>query len=439
MVINNLCRMKTKCVLCLLLLTIACNSLNYRNDVIYHPDSGIAKSLSFENGEEAAISAVNELVQLIDNNQRRGIKRSIANSYYLETLSDPYEGDILSKPVYVINFQDNAGFAIASADNSLPPVLCVTDTGHFYVGDALPLGAIAMLSRLDVSSDDNQRSELEPWNIYPPDSVYIFWTTISTGTIHGTQVGSRWGQKPKFNRQCPLFGNKRALAGCVPVAVGQIMYYYGKNVVYDGYSYNWSILHNVVDTLSCPNYLAAWTGVAKLIKTLGNAENLNATYGVNGTPSNDAYIPRTFENFGYTNGGTQTTYNFWGLSTEIVHNKPAIVVGYRKQYINSYAGGVVSQSDTLLIGHAWVVDQFVSALRHVTVYNRNTWEVLYSADVEQHFLHCNWGWNGSYNGFFVSGEFDITSPLVFETKSPLDTLNEYTYKYNLKQYTGIRP
>lgn len=36
-----------------------------------------------------------------------------------------------SVSLYVLNYDNNGGFAIASADKRLPPVLCVTEKGSF--------------------------------------------------------------------------------------------------------------------------------------------------------------------------------------------------------------------------------------------------------------------------------------------------------------------
>ena len=425
--------------ICLILLIIGCNSLDLSQSVSISSSLSKTRSGSSIEAEQIAISAVLEMVHTIDKNTKRGDERRIATAQYVDKLSDPNEGEVLSSPVYIINFQDNAGFAIAAGDSKLPPVLCVVDSGHFHIGDELPLGAIAMLSSLDVGNYDETRdSMIDPWNCFPSDRYLVNWETISYGNTHGTQIDCRWGQKPRFNYLCPLIDGNRALVGCVPVAVGQIMYYYGKNTEYDGYTYNWSVLNNVVDTSSCPMYAGAWYGVANLLKTLGNPENLNAEYGVDSTSAKTSYAPRSFENFGYQNGGTYSDYSFWTLSYEIVHNHPVLLSARRSMKTTTYPNGHVDTS--YYKGHAWVADQFLTAIGRVTVFDKdNNGEIVYRDTLTRHFIHCNWGWNGEYNGFFLSGQFKYKYPYSFPQRTQIDSFTGSEYKYLLKQVTGIRP
>ncbi len=215
------------------------------------------------------------------------------------------------------------------------------------------------------------------------------------------------------------------------------MYYYGKNATYDGYSYNWSTMHQIVNSSSCPMYATGWSSVAKLVRALGDSTNLRASYNIGGTSSNWDRAPQTFLNFDYSNGGTCTDYNYWNLSYDIVHGHPVLLCGSRSIIVQS---NMKSQSDTSYTStHAWVADQFVRVLRRVEVYNIYTGELVYTEDMYQNYVHCNWGWDGHYNGFFLSEHFDRLDPLTIPDRSQVDTITGTAYKYNLRQITGIRP
>ena len=430
-----------KCIVSFMILCsliIGCNSLDLLRDTSFNPGTIQTRSFPDRESEQVAISNVLEMVQAIDRNKNRGNVRQIESIQYTDMFSNSKEGEVLSSPIYIINFRDEAGFAIATGNSDLPPVLCVVDSGHFHVGDELPLGAIAMLFNSDIDNTDITREEIvDPWSYFPSDSFLVNWETLSYGSVKGTQVASRWDQEPRFNYLCPMVDGERTLTGCVPVAVGQIMYYYGKNAVYDGYTYNWSVLHNVVDTSSCPMYAGAWSGAANLLKTLGNPENLNATYGVGSTSSKTSYAPRTFENFGYQSGGTYTDYSFWTLSYEIVHGHPVLLSAKRSLEITSFPNG---HADTSYYdGHAWVADQFLTAVGRVTVFDRYNGGIVFRDTLTQKFIHCNWGWSGRYNGFFLSGHFKYKYPYTFPTRSQIDSIPGSEYKFKLKQVTGIRP
>lgn len=388
--------------------------------------------------EEAASDAVLSLLLELDQNSRHGQIRSISSLEYSDSLVDSEEGLVLDSPVFICNFKGDSGYAIVTGDGC-PTVLCVTDSGHFHLGDTLPFGAIAMLSESAFCFKNNLRNRNnEPWSVYPQDSVYVQWSTLNVGTIHGTRVSCNWGQRARFNSQCPVLSNgKRAAAGCLPVAVAQIMYYHGKNATYDSFYYNWDNMHQIIDSTSCPMYVAGWNSVSKLLRTLGDEENLWANYTINGTTSKWSRAPQTFLNFGYSNGGINTDFNYWNLSYDIIHGCPVLLYGCNTLLVQSDSR---SQVDTSYTGaHAWVADQFVKVLRRVNVYDIFTFELLYTADVYQNYIHCNWGWHGRHNGFFLSKEFNVSDPLYIPTKSQVDTLEGSSYKYQLKQITSIRP
>ena len=426
---------------CFFAITVfGCSRIEY--DVRYQVAQRVKAFKSIDYNAESEFDAKDVVMSFIcelDKSSRNGQTRTIESVEYSDGLYDEKEGKVLSSPVFIVNFDGEAGFAIVSVKPSLPPVLCVVDTGHFHNGEELPLGAIAVLSRAEESFVNNKNNERDaPWNSFPQDSVEIFWTTLNVENTHGNRLACNWGQSPKFNNHCPVLSNgDRAYAGCLPIAVAQIMYYHGKNATYGGYYYDWSIMHQIVNANSCPMYAGGWYNVAKFVRALGDSTNLRASYNIGGTPSKWARAPQTFLNFDYSNGGVCTDYNYWNLSYDIVHGYPVLLCGSSDIIIPS---NVKSQSDTSYTStHAWVADQFVRVLRRVEVYNKYTWDLIYTADVYQYYIHCNWGWNGWYNGFFLSEHFDYLDPLVIPNKSQVDTINGTAFKYLLRQITGIRP
>ena len=68
-------------------------------------------------------------------------------------------------------------------------------------------------------------------------------------------------------------------------------------------------------------------------------------------------------------------------------------------------------------GHAWVVDGYID---YVTGWRS-----------EEHlYLHCNWGWNGNCNGYFLDGVFNTdTSPSYEDNVSSTRSHYRYQLKY----------
>ena len=55
-------------------------------------------------------------------------------------------------------------------------------------------------------------------------------------------------------------------------------------------------------------------------------------------------------------------------------------------------------------GHYWVCDRVTTYKQKIETYN---WSILLRTDYEYlYYVHCNWGWDGSHNGYFLPNEFD---------------------------------
>ena len=85
--------------------------------------------------------------------------------------------------------------------------------------------------------------------------------SVETTTEHiGVNIQTKWNQDGGFNQTFPLIEgtNKRAYAGCAPVAVGQVMYYY-KHPNY----FNWDDMPLYSGTATTSNFLLALVNKAK--------------------------------------------------------------------------------------------------------------------------------------------------------------------------------
>ena len=190
-------------------------------------------------------------------------------------------------------------------------------------------------------------------------------------------ITAMWNQGGEWNNLCP----EDALVGCVAVAMGQVMYYWGHPTTGSGYS---SYYHSMYGPIS--------VNFSEYIYDFSNMEDHNATYdsqlllyhaGVSvnmdyspwgsgasvcweGPSSQDALI----DNFNYVeDSGCDTKINYtdegWYnmLVDQLDNGWPVIYRAY-------------AENDGP--GHAWNVDGYQ----------------------EGGYLHCNWGWGGSANGYF---------------------------------------
>lgn len=101
--------------------------------------------------EEDAIVALQSFLSGFEPESKSGKHRVIKNVYSIGGPSATKSIDAVEEPlVYVVNFEDNEGYAVLSGDTRMQPVLVLTDSGNIGQNDTITNpGAIAMLSVAD--------------------------------------------------------------------------------------------------------------------------------------------------------------------------------------------------------------------------------------------------------------------------------------------------
>ena len=217
-------------------------------------------------------------------------------------------------------------------------------------------------------------------------------------------LNTLWHQKDPYNRFLPEIGDKRALAGCVSVALAQVMRYhnypiFGKGLVsydWDGQiiravlykNYHWDNMPQSLDLLTPKHKVDE---VAGLIRDLAFANEtdfgLDASFAI-------VNIAALIENFGYSKAiesmdKTDENLFFQTIRDEIDANRPVLL---------------------RFPGHMAVADG-------------------YSFNATGREIHVNFGWGGRDNGYYFLDQNVITTNHVY----PPDNLKIY---YNIKPCTG---
>lgn len=90
-------------------------------------------------------------------------------------------------------------------------------------------------------------------------------------------------------------------------------------------------------------------------------------------------------------------------------------------------------------GHAWVVDGY---RRYVTVftiwatYPNGITRLFDEYEETNMYLHCNWGWDGSNNGYFTMNIFDTGDPYELDPGS--SNTEDYNF-VSIQIINDIRP
>ena len=326
--------------------------------------------------------------------------------------------------LYVFNYGKEDGFVVVPASNAVAPVLAYSADGAF--ASELDAPVKYWMSRLDAIV----AYALEN-NVDPDDATLAQWERLLYGKPKPRKDGAvaamittNWDQGRYYNRLCPeeLLSRQRVYAGCVAVAMGQIMKYWnypisglGSHSYKDANTgmltadfantiYDWS---HMPARLSGTNSETEVVAVSTLLFHCGVAVDMQyaasgsgswvANYGNGSLPSAEHALPRYFDYKSTIHSVYRTDYNDddWTnlLKSELDAARPVI-----------YSG-----EDGSAGGHAFVCDGY---------------------DANGYF-HFNWGWSGRCNGYYLLSN---VAPALSPSASP-----EYTFSDEQNMVIGIEP
>lgn len=329
---------------------------------------------------EESLSRVLPLLTEAEGQPTRSAERKIKSSETI-TLSGTRSSVLGGDEYYLVNFDNNQGFAIVAADKRAIPVLGFSPEGQFSYEEAVSNPNFNYY--LEQFSELNQ--DVVNNEIYPMDPP-IDWSKFTMSHVIFPLI-------PKSNRcinQTGTFSTycKGSHAGCVPVAMATYMSYFKQPSSYKSYKFNWDEMttaDNRVDSILCQE---GKLGIARLLSLLGQPENLNVSIdgGVYQWELDDL-IKRTFKNFGYQEGVLEYFTSDRGMKA--LRKKCPILIN-----------GLGRSSMT---GHSWVIDGAMIK-KYSPVLNLPS----------EYFFHCIWGWGGFQNGYYNFTQFRFPEGDGFE-------------------------
>lgn len=347
--------------------------------------------------------------------------------------------DTLNELIYIFE-KSEGGFLIVSGDDAVQPILAYSLENKIDVNNIPP--QVNYFLEIYVQEIENIRKN----NLQSSYEVQKQWEQllnynkknnelkIQEDNLNSVQplTEAKWNQAPFYNDFCPIDSKtqQRAVAGCVAIAMGQVMKYWqypdkgvGTHSYYtinfswieagfDDYTINWD---NIPNSINSSN-----EDLAYFIYLIGVSVDMQ--YGVS---SSGAYVFSDTNNSYYC---AQSSLNkIWKydksikgifregkadvewinlIKKEILAGKPVIYAGYGKDG-----------------GHAWVCDGFD----------------------ENNLFSMNWGWGGLYNGFYNinslnpgssgigsgSGSFNSGQGILINIKPSIDNSSIITITGNL--------
>lgn len=350
--------------------------------------------ISADKAESAALELMSNYCS--QNGLKSGVNRKVANVQIIGS-SNSLKSASQDTLAYIVNFADNMGYAYVCADDRLSSsVLAFFEKGNY--SENMNPAAKLMFDKTEnyikrtIYQFENNKDELmlkaasfnETSNKNSLKYYYVRKNQV------GPLLKTHWGQESPYNyycRTCTSPGcNNKGLTGCMNTALAQIMYYHKwpeKLTLDNGKSYDLQWDYCDINTFSLADYVAS--GNMAEIGIL-----LNSTYRCNahgGTATSrietETLIP---QKLGYT--CMDFDYS-WSSTKDFIDNGyPMLVIG------------ALSKSS-----HAWVIDgYFVREKR----YNSGKYKSSTT------YVHNNWGWNGTCDGYFEKNCFDTQDAFEYD-------------------------
>lgn len=339
-------------------------------------------------------------------------------------------------PLYVVNYEDESGFALVSSNKLTEELLAVSLVGNLHdmsevdnPGFLMFVEAVKEYINLPGRQDVQSRS-FDDRPVYKWDKIVYY----ETDTIWHCRIAPRtpnyWGQGSPEGWFCP-----NGLSGCSNTAMMFALSYYeypqDLPLTYSD-EVNGQVLHldwkeikkHCHFTIQYPyklveegcaesNISSVHTQIAHLCRQLGELNESEYKIPENATSTNRNKWKKTMEKWGYE--VVFRDYEFRAISSVLKYSPIVIVVG------EGNIGG----------GHMWICDgtQDYHLRRRLCELDPMLGKFRILSDWEEIDGSCynffNWGWGDKCNGWYLDGVFNPKKPIK-DNPNPTEFGRSYT-------------
>ena len=380
-------------------------------------------------GSENACKIAEDYINLLGMDNRSNSRKIRSIQHVSNSKTARVASGIESNGVYVINYENNSGFAVVSADTrDSVAVYLMSEVGNIIYDTDNTLSPIFYIRSL--IEDYQQEIVNNSVMARDPSADYQWETETNIIEKKGAFLETRWRQRYPYNIYLQdRFGDNYSdkTMGCAPVAISQIMAYYQYPKQYNNGSeitlFDWNRIGKVKEGVS--HTLSDIYAVSSFIYNVGlSAEANYHDLTTNATPVFSYKVPIAFRRMGYSCSNL-TNYNYSLLKSELYSARPV------------FMRGTSSDSSS---GHAWVVDGYTEIEEVTTVTDENG-NIVESTITEEfsnvktyHYIHINTGWGDTLNNTMYYHYETAVDDIVW-TNSVIFS----TYSENQLIVTGITP
>lgn len=329
--------------------------------------------------------------------------------------------------LYIVNFGNDEGFAIMSANPEIlgDMVLAVADSGSIYMDDFVaaaqednstnntPARTVAGIINKGLTDLTNLKVS-DPLPAFPEHCIYKRYGAWTEKKKLSPLVPIKIGQGSPYNKYCFTRNGQQAVAGCVAIAVVGIMAANKYPTHIDNIYIDWTAIRNGYKTNPTQQDI-----FALIIAAVG--KQCKMTYGTKKSSASITDAKGCFENYpGYHD---LTILSGDKASMEKIES---MLLNELPVYFQAWDG-----TD----GHAWVIDGWLWQERCVEIYDNST--LIDTGKESRKLVHCAYGWGGKCDGYYNFKVFNVEKgPLTTESGENGGT-NPYNFDnlYKMITYT----
>ena len=294
---------------------------------------------------------------------------------------------------YIVNYKDG-GFAIVNP-NAETQVYAISVDGSYQPGVipasdaymAAIIGGNRPVKPTPLPLDSMVIQQPDPDFLHPPyTNVYENLTPT-------------WYQSDPFNRYCPLISylpQQRALTGCTPLAIAEVCSVKNYPERIGDRFFDWNEIRTAenIEDLSATSL----DNLAFIISKIGSYAG--TTYEPLTSSTTFSGALKACKSLGFQNAREINTSD--DLRNELKKKSPVCMFG-------THAPGKEDEAS-----HTWVGDGLMIHGRYIDNSGLITDFPIPSGYEETYYVHCNWGWGGTNNGYFVLGTSYSVNSYKFE-------------------------
>ncbi len=282
---------------------------------------------------------------------------------------------------------DGKGFVLLSADDVVRPLLAYSATSTFDP-EAMPAHV-----RQWVDGYRREIASAVALGVNQSQAVREEWQHLLAGTpkAYGSMVEplllSEWGQSPYYNALCPL----SMPTGCVATAMAQIMYYWGHPTVGRGAHSYYSYGAQATLSANFSNRTYNWGAMPPQLTAASTDSQVEAVAGLMA----DIGVAVAMQYSPTGSGAYSSSY--------CVIDSVSAETAFRRHFL--YDPGLHSVFKAMMSDAQWraIATAELEAGRPIFYAgqgNRGGHAFVVDGVDTMQLFHVNWGWNGSYNGYY---------------------------------------